>query len=67
MTEENVRLIREGYDAMARGDFEWVKEHAHPEIDQRFAIIFTSHGDKVARMDTYESVEEALKAADASG
>ena len=35
MTDENQRLIREGYDAINRGDVDWLRSHTHPDLEFR--------------------------------
>jgi ketosteroid isomerase-like protein len=41
MDSENVRLIREGYAALNRGDVEWLRAHVHPnfEFRSRFSAV----------------------------
>jgi ketosteroid isomerase-like protein len=33
VTEENERLIREGYAALNNQDLEWMRAHAHPDFE----------------------------------
>jgi ketosteroid isomerase-like protein len=35
MSEQNNRMIREGYDAVNRGDVEWLRAHADPGLQFR--------------------------------
>jgi ketosteroid isomerase-like protein len=33
MSEENVELVRQGYEAWNRGDLEWLLEHVTPDYE----------------------------------
>jgi uncharacterized protein len=33
MSQENVELVRSGYDAFNRGDIEWVVQHTWPDVE----------------------------------
>jgi ketosteroid isomerase-like protein len=40
MSEENVELVRQGYEARNRGDLEWALEHITPDYEFRTAQPF---------------------------
>jgi ketosteroid isomerase-like protein len=40
MSEENVELVREGYEAWNRGDLEWQLDHITPDFEFQTAQLF---------------------------
>jgi ketosteroid isomerase-like protein len=71
VSEENERLIREGYDAANRGDVEWLRAHADPnlELKSRFSGLSgnTYRGETAFEQwyadisETWESVEQSVE------
>jgi ketosteroid isomerase-like protein len=68
MASENVRLIREGYAALNRGDVEWLRSHADPNLEfrSRFSALSRSvyTGEEAVEQwyadvrDSWESIEQ---------
>jgi ketosteroid isomerase-like protein len=40
VSEENLRLVREGYEAWNRGDLDWLLEHISPDFEFHTAQLF---------------------------
>jgi ketosteroid isomerase-like protein len=40
MSEENVELVRQGYEAWNRGDLQWMVDHVTPDFEFRTAQLF---------------------------
>ena len=40
MSQENVELVRQSYEAWNRGDLEWVLDHITPDFEWRTAHLF---------------------------
>ena len=40
MSQENVELVRQSYEAWNRGDLEWVLDHITPDFEWRTAQLF---------------------------
>jgi hypothetical protein len=40
MSDENVELVREGYEAWNRGDLDWPLDHITPDYEFRTAQLF---------------------------
>jgi ketosteroid isomerase-like protein len=40
MSDENVQLVRQGYEAWNRGDLEWVLDHITPDYEFHTAQLF---------------------------
>jgi hypothetical protein len=61
-SQEDIEIIRAGYDALNRGD------HDGAEVDQRFAYLYTlGEGDrKIVRCQLFPTVEAAMDSAKAS-